>query len=129
MAAGRRSAGDEFPNVRDSLYSDTIMNTSNIRRAAALLSLMALFLALASPALATAESEESEGEAPVPAQISEDVPEPAVLIEDPPPADATPEWTFRFLLPTTLALGGLAVVGTTIAYFVRVTKARYRVVE
>jgi hypothetical protein len=107
------------------------MTTSYFRRAGALFSVVALILAFASPAFATAESEEPEGEAPAvaPAPAAEDVPEPAVPIEEAPPADATPEWTFRFLLPTTLALGGLAVVGTTIAYFVRVTKARYRVVE
>ena len=33
------------------------------------------------------------------------------------------EWSYRFLVPATLVLGTLAVVGTIIMYFVRVTKA------
>lgn len=123
------------------------MSTTMMRRIAYLISLVAVLLALSLPAmaspgivLATAETEQpadtegqpAEGEeAPAGAEVSipADLPEPAVPIEPEDEAAATPEWTFRFLVPMTLVLGGLAVIGTIIAYFVKVTKARYRVVE
>ncbi len=50
------------------------------------------------------------------------VEEPAVLPEDVP-------WTYRYLIPTALVIGGLAVVVTIIQYFVRVVRARYRPVR
>jgi hypothetical protein len=48
--------------------------------------------------------------------------EPAALPEDVP-------WTYRYLVPTVLVIGGLAVVVTIIQYFVRVVRARYRPVR
>ena len=114
------------------------MSTSYLRRLVVLGFVVAALLALSAPllaadglVLATAESEEeapADAE-PAPAGEQADVPTPAVAVEPEEDGAAAPEWTFRFLLPTTLALGGLAVVGTTIAYFAKVTKARYRVVE
>jgi len=121
-----------------------------LRRLVLVASLVTVLLGLSVPVialdgivLATAESDQApadttlapgeEGETPTETTTAEtepvNVPEPAVVVGADDSAPPTPEWTFRFLLPTTLLLGGLAVVGTTIAYFVKVTKARYRVVE
>ena len=58
-----------------------------------------------------------------------EVPEPAVPVPDDPPTAPEPEWSYRFLVPATLLLGTVAVVGAIIMYFVRVTKNRYRVIR
>ena len=58
-----------------------------------------------------------------------EVPEPAVPVPDDAPAQPDPEWSYRFLVPATLLLGTVAVVGAIIMYFVRVTKNRYRVIR
>ena len=58
-----------------------------------------------------------------------EVPEPAVPVPDDRPAEPEPEWSYRFLVPATLLLGTVAVVGSIIMYFVRVTKNRYRVIR
>ena len=50
------------------------------------------------------------------------VEETAALPEDVP-------WTYRYLIPAVLVIGGLAVVVTIIQYFVRVVRARYRPVR
>ncbi|HLU31179.1 MAG TPA: hypothetical protein VK088_05420 [Acidimicrobiia bacterium] len=54
---------------------------------------------------------------------------PAVTV--PPTADdeVTADWTYRFLIPTLLALAVVVVVATTIQYFMRVVRNRYKVVE
>lgn len=52
--------------------------------------------------------------------------EPAVVVgeESAPPAEDA--WTFRFLVPTLLAITGIAIAGVILGYGVRV-KGRYRV--
>jgi hypothetical protein len=50
---------------------------------------------------------------------------PAVTQADPPVLDEDEAWTFRYLVPTLLAMGVLAVVATAVAYGRRV-KGRYR---
>lgn len=52
--------------------------------------------------------------------------EPAVVVSDAGAAEDEPAWTFRFLVPTLLALSGLALVAVVVGYGVRV-KGRYRV--
>ncbi len=54
---------------------------------------------------------------------------PAVEAPQPPPVDETLSWTYRFLIPTLLVLAVLVVVVTVVQYFVRVVRARYRVVQ
>lgn len=68
--------------------------------------------------------EDGPAEAPV-----AEVPEPAVPVPDDAPAQPDPEWSYRFLVPATLLLGTVAVVGAIVMYFVRVTKNRYRVIR
>lgn len=53
-------------------------------------------------------------------------PLPVVVIDDAVADPGEEAWTFRFLIPTALALAGLVVVGVVIAYAFRV-KGRYRV--
>ncbi|HUG74225.1 MAG TPA: hypothetical protein VMM81_00920 [Acidimicrobiia bacterium] len=50
---------------------------------------------------------------------------PAVTQAEPPALDEDEAWTFRYLVPTLLAMGVLAVVVTALAYGRRV-KGRYR---
>lgn len=76
--------------------------------------------------LAAAASAQEEEPAPTPAA---EVPEPAVPVPDDPPSQPDPEWSYRFLVPATLLLGTVAVVGAIIMYFLRVTKNRYRVIR
>lgn len=71
-----------------------------------------------------AQDDRTEGGAPAP-----EVPQPAVPVPDDAPAAPETEWSYRFLVPATLLLGTVAVVGTIIMYFVRVTRARYRVIK
>lgn len=99
-----------------------------------LLGLIGLIAALAAaPAWAASEPPPAEE----PEQISEeevvigvDVPPPAVEF-DPQPVveEQTPAWTYRFLIPTLIALTVVVVVATVVQYFVRVVRARYEPVE
>lgn len=79
-----------------------------------------LILAIGSPAFAE--------EAPVGDSVATTVvgPAPAVVVEPQPAALAEEAWTFRFLVPTLLAMSGAALIGTLAAYGFRV-RARYRV--
>ena len=54
---------------------------------------------------------------------------PAVTV--PPAAPAPPDrpWTTKFLIPTGVAIGAIAVFATAVQYFLRVVRTRYKVVE
>lgn len=54
---------------------------------------------------------------------------PAVEIVPEDPASEEPPWTFRYLIPTSLVIGALVVVGSIVAYFLKVVRTRYRVVQ
>lgn len=54
---------------------------------------------------------------------------PAVPIEQEEEAPATPDWTYRYLIPTALVLAVLIVLVTSIRYFSDVVRKRYRVIE
>jgi len=90
-----------------------------------LLPLMLILLWLGSPLAGPAAAQDDE---PAQAPASE-IPEPAVPVPDDAPTQPDPEWSYRFLVPATLLLGTVAVVGAIIMYFVRVTKNRYRVIR
>ena len=70
----------------------------------------------------------AEEDKPVEAPAA-DVPEPAIPAPEGSPKQPDPEWSYRFLVPATLLLGTVAVVGAIVMYFVRVTKNRYRVIR
>ncbi|HEX5630910.1 MAG TPA: hypothetical protein VFY15_04560 [Acidimicrobiia bacterium] len=67
------------------------------------------------------------GVAPAVAQDTTGGDGPAVVVQDaaPPPADEA--WTFRFLVPTVLAVTGLALAATVLGYAAR--RRRYRLVR
>lgn len=90
-----------------------------------LLGLALVFLWLGSLLAGPAAAEEDE-----PVQVpGSEIPEPAIPVPDEAPGQPDPEWSYRFLVPATLLLGTVAVVGAIIMYFVRVTKNRYRVIR
>lgn len=51
---------------------------------------------------------------------------PAVTIGDPAPVDDDAAWTFRFLVPTLLAMTAVGI-GLTVVAYARGVKGRYRV--
>ncbi len=94
-------------------------------RAILFLLLVPLLLALGTLLAAPSGAQDEEpAEAP-----AANVPEPAVPVPEDAPADPDPEWSYRFLVPATMLLGTVAVVGAVIMYFVRVTRNRYRVIR
>lgn len=54
---------------------------------------------------------------------------PAVSIPPESSDQSIDDWTYRFLIPTLLALAVIVVIATTIQYFMRVVRKRYKVVE
>jgi len=51
---------------------------------------------------------------------------PAVVVDTTPAAVEQDAWTFRFLVPTVLAISGIALIGVLAGYGLRV-RGRYRV--
>lgn len=86
-----------------------------------------LMVAVSLPLLAT-----DEGGDPEPAVqttiVTTDI-EPAVQITVPPEATTTPDWTYRYLVPTGIALAILVILATSGQYFTNVVRKRYRIVE
>lgn len=104
------------------------------RRLLLLVSIAMLVFSVAFPALAVEEPETTEGttETTVAAEdegAAADVPPPAVTVPDTAADEQTADWTYRYLIPTLLALAVLVVIVTTVQYFVRVVRNRYKVVE
>ncbi|MGH8871569.1 MAG: hypothetical protein ACRDWS_06315 [Acidimicrobiia bacterium] len=100
-------------------------------RIATLLVLLGAFLALmVTPASATEETEE-----PTSTTVGETEPaptsgiEPAVPVTTPSPSETLPDWTYRYMIPTGILLAVLVIVVTTIQYFTRVVRKRYRIVK
>ncbi len=54
---------------------------------------------------------------------------PAVQIEDSAQIEALPDWTYRYIIPTGLALAAVVILLTSIRYFTNVVRKRYRIVE
>lgn len=55
--------------------------------------------------------------------------EPAVEVTLPPETAATADWTYRYLVPTGIALAILVILATSGQYFTNVVRKRYRIVE
>ena len=76
-------------------------------------------LILFSPAAISIADDHTEGE----------VPTPAIVVEEPPEQIEDVAWTYRFLIPTTVAIATLVILGNVIQYFRQVTRKRYKVIE
>ena len=74
------------------------------------------------PAILSEESEEKEG-------LPEGVPEPAVLVTNNEGIPEEPAWTYRYLIPTSVAIATIIILGNVIQYFRKVVKKRYKIVE
>ena len=61
--------------------------------------------------------------------IPENLPVPAIIVEEPPEQIEDVAWTNRFLIPTTVAIATLVILGNIIQYFRQVTRKRYKVIE
>lgn len=91
------------------------------RRLIALLFLVAALSFVALPALAQDETVE-------PTPISATL-EPAVTIPTVEADETTADWTYRYMIPTAIALGAVVIVVTSAQYFTQVVRKRYRIVE
>ena len=74
------------------------------------------------PVILSEESEEKEG-------LPEGVPEPAVLVTNNEGIAEEPAWTYRYLIPTSVAIATIIILGNVIQYFRKVVKKRYKIVE
>ena len=100
------------------------------RLATLLLAITAILVLFALPGMAT----EDDGAA-TPEPISEDTEtapsglEPAVPIPEEGEAEVVADWTYRYLVPTGLAIAVVVILITSIQYFTNVVRKRYRIVE
>jgi len=103
---------------------------SRIATLVVLLTAHAAFIAM--PALATEGTEGTEGETAT--TVSEEPAptsgiDPAVPMTTPEPTEPLPDWTYRYMIPTGIVLAVVVIVMTTIQYFTRVVRKRYRIVK
>jgi hypothetical protein len=97
-----------------------------MRSARLLLLVLALGL-MAAPAAVAAPAITVEAQAAAEAAVTA---APAVEFDPNPAAEEeVPAWTYRFLIPTFIAITILLVVGTVVQYFNKVVRARYEPVE
>jgi hypothetical protein len=54
---------------------------------------------------------------------------PAVPVSDEVAEAPLADWTYRYMIPTGLALGAIVILVTAIKYFTDVVRKRYRIVE
>lgn len=104
--------------------SRTGRNTLLIALVAALVAVLSL------TALAASEGGDDEGggEAGTTTTIDSGL-SPAVEVGGDEVAVAEPDWTYRYMIPTAIALAGVIVLVTAIKYFTDVVRKRYRIVE
>ena len=99
-----------------------------LSRVLALAVLAGAILTISTTAFATEGSEETSTtvtDSSVPAVDFE----PAVPVTTPDTVEPVPDWTYRYLVPTGIAIALLIAVITSIQYFTRVVRERYRIVE
>jgi hypothetical protein len=100
-----------------------------IRRALVLALVLIAVVALSTlPALAT----EGDGETPTETTVAEEATDgmkPAVPVEPEAPEEVSQDWTYRYMIPTGIALGVIVIVITSAQYFTSVVRKRYRIVE
>ena len=55
--------------------------------------------------------------------------EPAVPVTTPSQTEALPDWTYRYMIPAGIVLAVVVIMMTTVQYFTRVVRRRYRIVK
>ncbi len=55
--------------------------------------------------------------------------QPYIELEEVVEEEDVPQWTYRYLVPTVVALTVVLIAGTAVMYFVKVVRGRYAVVE
>ncbi len=71
------------------------------------------------PAMALADGHNGEEELPIP----------AIVIEEEVEESEDPAWTYKFLIPTSVAIATIVILGNVVQYFRQVTRKRYKVKE
>ena len=106
------------------------MDMSHLHLRSLLLMVIGLLVLILAPAGLAQEETPAE---PTNATVGEgavvDIPEPAVEIVPEAPAEVEAAWTFRYLVPTSLVIALLVVVGSIVAYFLKVVRTRYRLIQ
>jgi hypothetical protein len=99
-------------------------------RIATLLLMLTLYAAFTvTPAMGT-DGEEEQTSTTVAEEAAPDSGiEPAVQATTPEATETLPDWTYRYMIPTGIVLAVLVIVMTTIQYFTRVVRRRYRIVK
>lgn len=98
------------------------------RVAAVVIAIGSLTVLLALPVLGQGEVEDDAGTTTTTVSESSGL-VPAVEIADQEQIEAQSDWTYRYLVPTGLALAALVALLTSIRYFTNVVRKRYRIVE
>ena len=81
---------------------------------------LGLFLII-TPAISALADNHTEEDETQQGTMSENLPVPAIVIEEPPEQIEDVAWTYRFLIPTTVAIATLVILGNVIQYFRQVT--------
>ena len=89
---------------------------------------LGLFLII-TPAISALADNHTEEDETQQGTMSENLPVPAIVIEEPPEQIEDVAWTYRCLIPTTIAIATLVILGNVIQYFRQVTRKRYKVIE
>jgi hypothetical protein len=101
------------------------------RAALATLTLAILSLSLSLPAWAQEEGQGTDTTVPAgdgTTLVTTHI-EPAVPVQPPVESPTTPDWTYRYMIPTALLIAVVVVLMTSIRYFTNVVRKRYRIVE
>jgi len=103
---------------------------SNLHRRSLVPIVIGLLVLILAPAVLAQEEAPTDATAPADEQGAVgEVPEPAVRIAPEAPAEVEQAWTFRYLIPTSLVIALLVVVGSIVAYFVKVVRTRFRLIQ
>lgn len=88
----------------------------------------ALITGLSLVALAAEEDDEGGAEDTTTTTVDSGL-VPAVEVDGAEEAPAEVDWTYRYLIPTGLALAAIIILVTAVKYFTDVVRKRYRIVE
>lgn len=98
------------------------------QNAMALLWLVALLVVFALPVLAADEGDDEPAETSTTVVPSSGL-DPAVEVAEEEEIAGQSDWTYRYLVPTGLALAVVIALFTSVRYFTNVVRKRYRIVE